>query len=57
MAYYERIRTISETTGIPAPEDWFSTLLRMPDVMTKNDIQELSEEECRQLELPKEWIA
>ena len=34
VAYYERIRTISETTGIPAPEDWFSTLLRMPDVMT-----------------------
>lgn len=47
VAYYERIRTISETTGIPAPEDWFSTLLRMPDVMTKNYIQELSEEEWK----------
>ena len=47
VAYYERIRTISETTGIPAPEDWFSTLLRMPDVMTKNDVQELSEEEWK----------
>ena len=47
VAYYERIRTISETTGIPAPEDWFSTLLRMPDVMTKNDIQELSEDKNR----------
>ena len=47
VAYYERIRTISETTGIPAPEDWFSTLLRMPDVMTKNDIQELSEKEWK----------
>ena len=47
VAYYERIRSISETTGIPAPEDWFSTLLRMPDVMTKNDIQELSEEEWK----------
>ena len=47
VAYYERIRTISETTGIPAPEDWFSTLLRMPDEMTKNDIQELSEEEWK----------
>lgn len=47
VAYYERIRTISETTGIPAPEDWFSTLLRMPDVMTKNDIQELNEEEWK----------
>ena len=47
VVYYERIRTISETTGIPVPEDWFSTLLRMPDVMTKNDIQELSEEEWK----------
>lgn len=47
VAYYERIRTISETTGIPAPEDWFSTLLRMPDVMTKNETQELSEEEWK----------
>ena len=47
VAYYERIRTISETIGIPASEDWFSTLLRMPDVMTKNDIQELSEEEWK----------
>lgn len=45
VAYYERIRTISETTGIPVPEDWFATLLRLPDVMTKNDIQELTEEE------------
>ena len=33
--------------GIPVPDatDWFATLLRMPDVMTKNDTQELSEEE------------
>ena len=28
VAYYARIRTPSETTGIPVPEDWFSTLLR-----------------------------
>ncbi|WP_276878576.1 YicC/YloC family endoribonuclease [Bacteroides heparinolyticus] len=44
-AYYERIKFLSETLGIPEPEDWFSTLLRMPDVMTKNETQELSEEE------------
>ena len=33
--------------GIPVPDatDWFATLLRMPDVMTKNYTQELSEEE------------
>ena len=44
-SYYKQIKSISITTGIPMPEDWFSLLLRMPDVMTKVDIQELSEEE------------
>jgi len=44
-AYYERIKFLSETLGIPEPEDWFATLLRMPDVMTKTETQELSEEE------------
>ena len=49
VAYYERIRTISETTGIPAPEDWFSTLLRMPDVI-KTEAQEVNEEEWNVVE-------
>lgn len=44
-AYYKRIKEISAATGIPEPEDWFTTLLRMPDVMTKNDTQELTEED------------
>lgn len=44
-AYYKRIKEISTVTGIPEPEDWFATLLRMPDVMTKNDTQELTEED------------
>ena len=43
--YYNQIKAISETTHIPMPEDWFATLLRMPDVLTKVDVQELSEEE------------
>ena len=30
---------------MPDATDWFATLLRMPDVMTKNETQELSEEE------------
>ena len=45
--YYKQIQAISENIGIPVPTDWFQTLLRMPDVMTKNDIQELSEEEWK----------
>ena len=44
-AYYKKIQEISAATGIPEPADWFSTLLRMPDVMTKNETQELSDEE------------
>ena len=45
--YYKQICAISENLGIPVPDatDWFATLLRMPDVMTKNETQELSEEE------------
>ena len=43
--YYNQIKAISEKTGIPLPEDWFYTLLRMPDVLTKTDMEELEEEE------------
>ena len=44
-AYYEQFKQITATTDIPMPEDLFTTLLRMPDVMTKVDIQELDDEE------------
>ena len=43
--YYNQIKTISDNCHIPVPEDWFATLLRMPDVLTRVDIQELSDEE------------
>ena len=43
--YYEQIKNIAATTDIPMPADLFSTLLRMPDVLTKVDVQELSDEE------------
>ena len=43
--YYQQIKSISEKTGIPVPEDWFYTLLRMPDVLTKTETEELEEEE------------
>ena len=43
--YYQQIKAISEKTGIPMPEDYFYTLLRMPDVLTKTDMEELDEEE------------
>ena len=43
--YYEQIKHITATTDIPMPADLFATLLRMPDVLTKVDVQELSDEE------------
>jgi uncharacterized protein (TIGR00255 family) len=43
--YYKQICHIAETYHIPLPEDWFATLLRMPDVLTRVEVQELSDEE------------
>ena len=43
--YYNQIKAIADKTGIPVPEDWFYTLLRMPDVLTKTDQVELDDEE------------
>ena len=43
--YYQQIKAISDKTGIPMPEDWFYTLLRMPDVLTKTETEVLDEEE------------
>ena len=43
--YYQQIKDISEKTGIPVPEDWFYTLLRMPDVLTKTEVEELEDAE------------
>ena len=46
VAYYKRLSEIVAETGIPAPQDWLTTLLRMPDVMsTKDETVELTEEE------------
>ena len=43
--YYKQICHIAETYHIPVPDDWFATLLRMPDVLTRVEVQELSDEE------------
>ncbi|WP_333616061.1 YicC/YloC family endoribonuclease [Bacteroides pyogenes] len=45
--YYKQIQTISDNLAIPVPADWFQTLLRLPDVMTKTEVQEVSEEEWK----------
>ena len=43
--YYHQIKSIAANTGIPEPSDWFTTLLRMPDVTAKTEIEVLEEEE------------
>lgn len=43
--YYRQLKTISEQAGIPEPQDWFASLLRLPDVTTKTEVEVLDEEE------------
>ncbi len=44
-SYHAQIKNICESTGIPEPTDWFATLLRMPDVLSRTEVKELSDEE------------
>ena len=45
-AYRRQMQEISAKYGIPEPEDYWRAIIRMPDVLSKNDAQqELSEEE------------
>lgn len=43
--YYRQLKEISQNTGIPEPQDWFLTLMRMPDVTTKTEAEVLTDEE------------
>ncbi|MBQ0114477.1 MAG: YicC family protein [Bacteroidales bacterium] len=44
--YKQQIEDCSRELDIPLPQDWYSTLLRLPDVMNNsNTIEELSEDE------------
>ena len=45
--YYQQIKKISAQTGIPEPADRYATLLRLPDVTTKTDVEELTDEEWK----------
>lgn len=43
--YYNQIKSISENLGIAVPTDWFQTLLRLPDVLSKTEVQEFNEDD------------
>ena len=45
--YYQQIKAIAAQTGIPEPQDWFYTLLRMPDVTARIDTEVLTDEEWK----------
>ncbi len=42
--YHQEIKALSLELNIDEPQDWFRTLLRLPDVM-KQDVEELNDEE------------
>lgn len=44
--YYNQIKESSDKLGIALPQDWFSVLLRLPDVL-KHEQQEVNEEEWK----------
>ncbi len=44
-AYYHQLKSISQKTGIPEPQDWYATLLRLPDVLTRTEQEHLTDEE------------
>ena len=45
-SYRKQISSISNTYGIPEPENWWGLLLRLPDVLTRDEaVTELTEEE------------
>ena len=43
--YCEQIKNVAAECQIPLPGDWFLSLLRMPDVMSKVEVETLSDEE------------
>lgn len=43
--YYHQIKDVAAKTGMPEPQDWFSILVRMPDVMSKTEAEVLTDEE------------
>ena len=43
--YYHQLKDLAGRVGIPEPQDWMSTLVRMPDVLAKTEQVELTDEE------------
>ncbi len=48
-AYKERLESMSVELGIPEPDDWYSVLMRLPDVMRSDVTTAASDAECEAL--------
>lgn len=44
-SYKAQVEKVSQQLGLPMPEDWYSTLLRMPDVYRQDAGEEAAQEE------------
>ena len=44
-AYYKQLKAASQEFDIPEPAEYWPLLLRMPDVMSRTEVQELTDEE------------
>lgn len=47
QAYVNQIKAASEQTGVAVPDNLFEVLLRMPDVVARKEIYEVSDEEWK----------
>ncbi|MBQ9645251.1 MAG: YicC family protein [Prevotella sp.] len=43
--YYHQLKNIASKCGIPEPQDWMQTLVRMPDVLTHTEQEQLCDDE------------
>ena len=43
--YYKQMKEIAKKYDIEEPADWWTTLMRMPDVLSRTEVQELTDEE------------
>lgn len=49
--YKERIKELSASLGIPEPADWYSVLMRLPDVLKTDTVEEAADNEIDALML------
>lgn len=43
--YKRQIEQMRDALSLPEPTDWYTTLLKMPDVMSRTEVEELTDEE------------